>query len=41
MDKFYSEIEHYMGTSMLASKTKQELNTIVMQPTKTVNEYYH
>ena len=26
---------------MLASKAKQELNTIVMQPTEIVNEYYY
>ena len=41
MDKFYNKIEHYMRTSMLVSKAKQELNTIVMQPTETVNKYYH
>ena len=41
MDKFYSKIEHYMGIPMLANKAKQELNTIIMQPAETVNEYYH
>ena len=41
MDKFYNKIEHYMGIPMLASKAKRELNTITMQPTETVNEYYH
>ena len=30
-----------MGIPMLASKAKQELNTIVMQPAETVNKYYH
>ena len=41
MEEFYSEIEHYMGILMLASEVKQELNTIVMKPTESVNEYYH
>ena len=41
MDKFYSKIEHYMEISILASKAKRELNTIVMQSIKMVNEYYH
>ena len=41
MDKFYNEIEHYMRIPMLASKAKQELNIIVMQPAETVNEYYY
>ena len=30
-----------MGIPMLASKAKQELNIIVMQPAETVNKYYH
>ena len=41
MDEFYNEIEHYIGISMLASKAKQELNTIIMQSAETVNKYYH
>ena len=41
MNEFYNEIEHYMGIPMLASKTKQELNTIILQSTETVNKYYY
>lgn len=38
MDKFFTEIEHYMGIPMLAATAKRELNTVVMRGNKTVNE---
>ena len=41
MKEFYSEIKYYMRISMLANVAKQELNTIVMKSSESVNEYYH
>ena len=41
LNEFFKEVEHYMKISMLAAKTKNELNTIVMHSNESVNEYYH
>ena len=41
MQKFYSKIKHYMRIPMLASVAKQELNTVVIKFSESVNEYYH
>ena len=43
LNKFFKEVEHYMGILMLTAKTKTkyELNTIVMRSNKLVNKYYH
>ena len=41
MNEIYNEIKHYIEIPMLAGKAKRKLNTIVMQPAKTVNEYYY
>ena len=41
MEEFYSKIEHYMEISMLANIAKQELNTIVIKSSVSVNECYH
>lgn len=41
MEKFYNKIEYYMSISIFAATTKQELNTMLIKPSKSVNEYYY
>ena len=41
MHAFLKKVKYYIEIFMLAAKTKRELNTIVMQINKSVNEYYH
>lgn len=39
--KFFEEIKHYMAISMFVATAKQDLNTVIMWPIKSVNKYYH
>lgn len=39
--EMFEEIEHYMGIDWMVSPAKRELNTIVIKPGESVNEYYH